>query len=147
MIPSSLWVILLESPPIKRLLSVDHTKAGDRNALLACLDDEITRSLPSILAALRLRRNGFSSWNCLPPEIICYIMKFAVGTCGWPKVSVEDDPAIAEWDEESSDNGGEIVSYVPGWITLTHVCHRWREVSSNICSVSYASLIYWSRLL
>jgi hypothetical protein len=95
-----------------RFSLLDHLSpqgcAQDLTAARHAIDDELS-ALQLIMCGMRTRRNNFSLIGRLPPEILSRIFSFH---------------AINEPIPSSSP-----IQLGLGWITLTHVCRRWRQVA------------------
>jgi hypothetical protein len=71
---------------------------------------------------MRTRRNNFSLIGRLPPEILSCIFSFHASNQSPPKDPIHkpDDP---------SPSGSSPNRLGLGWITVTHICRRWRQVA------------------
>ena len=85
------------------------------------IDDELS-ALQMITCAMRTRRNNFSFIGRLPPEILSCIFSFHAINQPIPKDSIYNP------DDPFPSSSGPIQLGL-GWITITHVCHRWRQVA------------------
>ena len=90
-----------------RFSLLDHLSpqgcAQELTAALHAIDDELS-ALQMVMCAMRTKRNDFSLIGRLPPEILSHIFSFH---------AIQNQP-----------NPPGL-----GWITVTHVCRRWRQVA------------------
>lgn len=108
-----------------RLSLFDHLYpqacAQDLTAARHAIDDELS-ALQVIMCAMRTRRNNFSLIGRLPPEILSCIFSFHAINQPTPS-----DPIYNPDDPFPSNSSPTRLGL--GWITVTHVCHRWRQVA------------------
>jgi F-box-like len=93
----------------------------DLTAARHAIDDELS-ALQVIMCSMRTRRNNFSLIGRLPPEILSRIVSFHAINQPTPR-----DPIFDPDDPFSSSSSP--IRFRLGWITVTHVCHRWRQVA------------------
>ncbi|KAI0315362.1 hypothetical protein OF83DRAFT_363453 [Amylostereum chailletii] len=101
----------------------DIAETGRASAqLLNELDDEITQ-VSSLLQDLKIQRNACRPFLRLPPEIMAIIVTLVASV----------DPAIRFTDDRANPSA-------LGWINITHVCQRLRNVALNMSFL-------WARLV
>ncbi|KAF8504403.1 hypothetical protein F5888DRAFT_1630854 [Russula emetica] len=95
--------------------------AQELTAARHAIDDELS-ALQMITCAMRTTRNNFSLIGRLPPEILSCVFSFHAINQPTPRDSIynPDDP----FPSSSSP-----IRLGLGWITVTHVCRRWRQVA------------------
>jgi hypothetical protein len=85
-------------------------QSNSRECLQRAIDVEI-KSLEESIRALKFRRNTLSPISSLPPEVFATIF-FILCLPGTPPLGVKPDHHLAR-------------------LTVSHVCHRWREIALN----------------
>ncbi|VDB92217.1 unnamed protein product [Peniophora sp. CBMAI 1063] len=83
------------------------------------IDDEL-EALRTIAADFRSQRNALSSVGALPAEILSRI--FALH-------ALQQPPGEPLWENDDSEDPPSLSQMELGWITVTHVCRRWRNVA------------------
>ena len=83
------------------------------------IDDEL-EALKVVAADFRTQRNALSSIGSLPAEILSRI--FALHALHQP-------PGEVLWETDDSEEPPSLSQLELGWITVTHVCRRWRNVA------------------
>ncbi|KAI0056810.1 hypothetical protein BV25DRAFT_1864177 [Artomyces pyxidatus] len=84
------------------------------------VDDELA-ALHLVTCSMRRRRNALASISVLPPEIIAHIFEFH--SLNYPPA-----PEHPAYDFDGPDPP-TLTQIQLGWITITHVCHHWRQVA------------------
>ena len=77
--------------------------------------DAFIQDLLSIVTTLRRKRNSLVTACNLPSELLSRVFEYDQLIEGWPELNTVDGTR----------------KYTPGWITVAHVCERWREVRRN----------------
>src|SRR6266403_1448488 len=124
----------IESPSTPHRAAVQEywsTKAAPRFALLDhispqraarhAIDDELS-ALNMVMCAMRSRRNNVSLIGRLPPEILSCIFSFHTINEPIPTDFIYDP------DDPFPSNSSPARLGL-GWIAITHVCRRWRQVA------------------
>ncbi|VDC03721.1 unnamed protein product [Peniophora sp. CBMAI 1063] len=115
-------------PPesVRRLLAPDNMDhSSERLLALDAVVMQLEAAVPSLLAQIKRVRNNPSSLCRIPAEIICHIISFAKVDYGWPRIQSEP---VGNGDDATGELGATTSSKL-GWLVLTHVCSRWREVA------------------
>ena len=110
-----------------RFSLLDHLSpracAQELTAARHAIDDELS-ALEMIMFAMKTRRNTFSLIGRLPPEILSCIFSFhAINQ------PVPSDPIYNPDDPFPFPSGSSPNQLGLGWITVTHVCRRWRQIA------------------
>ncbi|TFY64547.1 hypothetical protein EVG20_g5902 [Dentipellis fragilis] len=99
-----------------KLFALDRAEtSGDRKKAVEVADQQL-EELRRVTSAFQARRNYLVPIGRLPSEMIAHIFSFAVLV----------DPVLLYTPPNS---GKEVKRLVLGWIKVTHVCRRWRQIA------------------
>ncbi|VDC03722.1 unnamed protein product [Peniophora sp. CBMAI 1063] len=106
--------------------NMDHSAA--HLEALDTIEDQLFLAMAPFLTRIQRARNNSTFLCRIPPEIICRIISFAKVDYGWPKLDVARLGTLGNGDEAMEASGAEHTPRL-GWLVLTHICSRWREVA------------------
>ncbi|KAI0063848.1 hypothetical protein BV25DRAFT_1801428, partial [Artomyces pyxidatus] len=89
----------------------------DAHARLHTLEDEI-HACRQALASVRMRRNSLAPAAILPYDILALVFE---------SLALKQPPGLASYC-----NIAHAQEAMLGWITVTHVCSRWRQVALDV---------------